>query len=415
MSDLSNIRNLPSTKKPGIQKFLTGRPSPVQQQQIAKEGQVQQQQFFTAREADQAKEQAKAKSQAATKDAPGTKAQKAMRKAADQVKFSPEMKANLKTMRREAIARRSIREGLEGKFLSFMKTEPTLEELRQAARFASASIWDIIKKSSKDEDDEEIALYLLALLMKIHSQYTFEHSERVMEWTVALAEEMGITDDQELDDIAQGAFFRDIGMLGIAINDEDEEAKNEIGGFMRQSRDALMECGNLHDIGKMRIPQSIIEKAAPLTDEEYEIIKTHPLIGVEIVKPYPSLHRSIPGIKHHHEKYNGHGYPDNLVGEDIPLAARIITVTDTFDAMTEDRPYRKALSYNDAIGELLRLAGEQFDPAMVRPFVKVLIKSGVVNPDNIDPDLGLRQVIEDARADAVTETDDYYEDPYEYS
>ncbi len=315
--------------------------------------------------------------------ATGDKTSKLIQKSSDQVSFSSDMKSHLKQLDRKGTRTIHIRDSLEGKFLSFLKKEPSLEQARLAARFASASIWDIIKKATREEDDDEIAAYLLALLMKIHSEYTFDHSERVMDWTVALAEEMGIQDEQELDDIANGAFFRDIGMMGMTMGSAGQEDRDLISGFLQINREIIRESGSLHDIGKMQIPEEIINKQAPLTDEEYEIIKTHPMIGVEIVRPYRALHRAIPGIKHHHEQFNGAGYPDGLRGEDIPLAARLITVTDTFDAMTEDRPYRKALTYADAVSELLRLSGQQFDPKVTRSFVKVLLREGDVMAEDL--------------------------------
>jgi len=315
------------------------------------------------------------------------------RTASDQVRFSPEMKGQLKEMRRQAIRMRHFRDGLESKFLSFLKSEKSQEQIKQAARFAASSIWDILKKARKEEDDDEIAAHLLAMLMKIHSSYTFEHSERVMEWTLAMAEELGIEDEDELDGLGKASFFRDIGMLGDPILKSDYDTKESISEYMRETRETLMESGTLHDIGKMRIPQEILNKVGPLSDEEYEIIKKHPLIGVEIVKPYPALHRAIPGIRHHHEKWDGSGYPDGLEEEEIPLAARIITITDTFDAMTEDRPYRKGLTYSDALNELVRLSGQQFDPNLVPVFIRTLIRKGDISVEELDLDMDVSEII----------------------
>jgi HD-GYP domain-containing protein (c-di-GMP phosphodiesterase class II) len=251
------------------------------------------------------------------------------------------------------------------------------------------------KASPEDDSDQEVATHLLAMLMKLHSSYTFEHSERVMDWTIALAQELGISDQRELDDLGKAAFFRDIGMIGQGIAYSDYSYKNQIGDFLNESVETLKECGSLHDIGKMRIPQEIINKAAPLTQAEFAIIKTHPLIGVEIIKQYPSLYRAIPGIKHHHEKWNGSGYPEGLEHEEIPLAARLIAITDSFDAMTEDRPYRKGLTYNDALNELVKYSGSQFDHKLVRAFIKTLIRSGEVNPDELELDTDLRTLVQE--------------------
>ncbi len=125
----------------------------------------------------------------------------------------------------------------------------------------------------------------------------------------------------------------------------------------------------LHDVGKVGIPESILCKPGPLTPEEYEVMKTHPLIGVQIVAPIRFLGDAVQVVRCHHERWDGRGYPDGLAGEDIPLGARIFSVCDTFDAMTSDRPYRRALPFDDAVSEIEAGAGTQFDPEVVRSFV----------------------------------------------
>jgi ribonuclease P protein subunit RPR2 len=127
----------------------------------------------------------------------------------------------------------------------------------------------------------------------------------------------------------------------------------------------------LHDVGKVGIPESILCKPGPLTDEEYEVMKTHPLIGVQIVAPIAFLGNAVEVIRCHHERWDGRGYPDGLAGEGIPLAARIFSVCDTFDAMTSDRPYRRALPFDSAVEEIDRCGGTQFDPEVVRLFVEM--------------------------------------------
>jgi HD-GYP domain-containing protein (c-di-GMP phosphodiesterase class II) len=127
----------------------------------------------------------------------------------------------------------------------------------------------------------------------------------------------------------------------------------------------------LHDVGKVGIPESILCKPGPLTPEEYEVMKTHPLIGVQIVAPIAFLNGSIEIIRCHHERWDGRGYPDGLAGEDIPVGARIFSVCDTFDAMTSDRPYRRALPFDDAVMEIERNGGTQFDPQVVTSFVEM--------------------------------------------
>ena len=125
----------------------------------------------------------------------------------------------------------------------------------------------------------------------------------------------------------------------------------------------------LHDVGKVGIPESILCKPGPLTDEEYEVMKTHPLIGAQIVSPVTFLAGAVDVIRCHHERWDGAGYPGGLRGEAIPLPARIFSVCDSFDAMTSDRPYRRALDFDAAVAEIERHAGSQFDPEVVAAFI----------------------------------------------
>jgi len=126
----------------------------------------------------------------------------------------------------------------------------------------------------------------------------------------------------------------------------------------------------LHDIGKIGVEDQILRKPDKLDDEEYNQMKQHTLMGAEIIAHIKQLHEIIPGLKYHHEKIDGKGYPEGLVEENIPLIAKIVAVADTFDAMTSDRPYRKALSTEEAFEELRRCSGTQFDKALVDAFIK---------------------------------------------
>lgn len=128
-------------------------------------------------------------------------------------------------------------------------------------------------------------------------------------------------------------------------------------------------ASKLHDIGKICIPDSILNKQGALTKEEYEIIKKHSTIASDIISPIDTSCRISPLIKSHHEWYNGHGYPLGLSGNDIPIGSRIISIADSFDAMRSDRPYRMAVTYEDSLDQIMSCSGSQFDPEYVNIFL----------------------------------------------
>jgi two-component system cell cycle response regulator len=130
--------------------------------------------------------------------------------------------------------------------------------------------------------------------------------------------------------------------------------------------------GELHDIGKTAIPDAILDKPGPLTDDEWTFMRRHTLIGERILLADPALEHVAPVARSHHERWTGGGYPDDLRGEDIPLAARIVSVCDAYEAMVADRPYRAGMPHAAAVDELLRCRGSQFDPAVVDAFVTVI-------------------------------------------
>jgi putative nucleotidyltransferase with HDIG domain len=125
----------------------------------------------------------------------------------------------------------------------------------------------------------------------------------------------------------------------------------------------------LHDIGKIGIPDGILTKPGPLSPAEWDRMRTHPLVGAHILSSIRFLREAVEVIRHHHERFDGSGYPDGLAGEEIPLAARIFAVVDAFDAMTSDRPYRRAMPPEEAIEEIVRCSGRHFDPEVVEPFL----------------------------------------------
>jgi two-component system, cell cycle response regulator len=135
-------------------------------------------------------------------------------------------------------------------------------------------------------------------------------------------------------------------------------------------------AGRLHDIGKVAVPDSVLLKPGVLTEEEWEVIRTHPVVGADVVSHIPTLRPLAPVIRAHHERWDGQGYPDHLAGETIPLGARILTVADAYQAMTMNRSYRQARAPAVALAELCHSAGAQFDPQVVEVLIRLLRQRG---------------------------------------
>ncbi len=184
----------------------------------------------------------------------------------------------------------------------------------------------------------------LAAAIDAKDHYTRGHTERVTSLSIAIAKKLSQVNSKILDE-------KFLGHLHIA--------------------------GLLHDIGKIGIPETVLNKIEPLSADDWDKIRHHPLLGAEILKPIIEMEEAILGVKYHHERYDGTGYPEGLKGRQIPFIASIIAVADAFDAMTTDRAYRKALSYEDAVQEIKSKSGAQFDPQVVNAFLE-LAKEGKI-------------------------------------
>ena len=155
---------------------------------------------------------------------------------------------------------------------------------------------------------------------------------------------------------------------------------SEIG--MRPERvGAIRYAGMLHDVGKLGVPTSVLQKRGSLTDDEYAAVQLHPMRGLDMVREIGFLDEALAGIMHHHERIDGKGYPMGLAGDEIPEFARVLGVADAFDAMTSDRSYRGARPIPEAIAELRKWAGKQFDPAFVDAFVAAIERDGWTAPE----------------------------------
>lgn len=186
-------------------------------------------------------------------------------------------------------------------------------------------------------------VFALADTIEKRDPYTGGHTKRVMDYCVAIGKELGFNKD-EIENLKLAAI--------------------------------------LHDIGKIGIRDAVLLKETHLSEEEFITIKNHTIFGAEILQHVKKLDTIIPGVKYHHERFDGTGYPEELKGDEIPLIARIIAVADTFDAMITDRPYRKGRSFEAAILELKNKAGKQFDPFVVASFIKVFEKGELRKNEN---------------------------------
>jgi HD-GYP domain-containing protein (c-di-GMP phosphodiesterase class II) len=164
--------------------------------------------------------------------------------------------------------------------------------------------------------------------------------------------------------------MKDIAEYSVEIAEKLRLPDNEI--------EDIRKAALLHDLGKISVPDHILMKADKLTEAEMDIVKRHPERGAKIIESVEPIRCAREIIRHHHECFNGKGYPDGLEGTNIPLGARIISVADAFGAMTTTRPYRKALSVDEALEELIKFSGTQFDPAIVEIFISILREKGVL-------------------------------------
>ena len=202
-----------------------------------------------------------------------------------------------------------------------------------------ASVDELEKTVQKLKEEQrsvcEMAARSILYALDCKDHYTFGHSLRVTHFALALGKEMGF-DEDTLYDLELSALF--------------------------------------HDIGKIAVPDKVLLKPSRLTDEEFLQMKLHPTKSAEILNGFKPFEKVAKYAKHHHERFDGRGYPDGLKGEEIPLFSRIILIADTFDAMTSTRPYRKGLSYDVAFSELKEFSGSQFDPDLVEVFIAAMTK-----------------------------------------
>jgi putative nucleotidyltransferase with HDIG domain len=198
-----------------------------------------------------------------------------------------------------------------------------------------------LTKYARDLEDAYVSMVkVVAAAIDARDSYTHGHSARVAQLSLLLGEQIGLP-EADLKDLEVACLF--------------------------------------HDVGKIKTPDSILLKRGKLTEAEYSEMKQHVEYGASILSWAPSLSKYIPSTRHHHEWHNGKGYPDGLVGDNIPLFAAIISIADAFDAMTSNRPYRKALFKEEALSRIARMSGTQFRPELVEIFLELMEKNHVQN------------------------------------
>lgn len=214
--------------------------------------------------------------------------------------------------------------------------------LKQITEFTNTKSRHNIEMKKKESEYQMLHMKMLrniivslTSLLEMHDEYTKHHSEQVAGIAKRIAEEMGLP---------------------------------------LEERNKIYYAGLVHDIGKTIIPANIINKKGSLTEEEYEIVKLHPSNGYNTLVKTPELKDIAELVQKHHERYDGKGYPTGSLGDETPIGARILQIADSYDAMVNDRPYRKAFSINEAILEIRRCSGAQFDPVLVEVLVKVIEK-----------------------------------------
>ena len=256
-----------------------------------------------------------------------------------------------------------------------MSNQPEGKHLSELMnRHAGHSMESLLKKAyrldSLGELSREDAVNALGLVLKMGGEFTFAHSARVLELAMDLADEVGVSDKRTRSQVQLGALLKDTGEMALML-DEAPPSKLEKMSDWLGSQD-LRQAGLLHDIGKTRIPPEILYKPGKLTEEEYEIMKLHPIIGEKMVYPIESLRHLCPVIRGHHEKWDGSGYPDGLKGEDIPYAARILAIADVFDALHAERPYKAGMPVGRVQAILREGRGSHFDPDLLDAFERVI-------------------------------------------
>lgn len=281
--------------------------------------------------------------------------------------------------------RMKIDEGIAGRVVSAGKYF-FVENIETDVRFLRPNLEEQYETKSFISVPLRVKNKVIGVLNINSSKNSKQFTQRDVELITLFADNSAITlENLELFNDLQSFYFEMIQTLASALDAKDSythDHADRAGKYAKMIAEEMNlpsmivkyieYAALLHDIGKIGISDTILLKKGKLNDDELKIIKQHPIIGYKIILPVQYLYPIAPLVLYHHERYDGTGYPEGLSGEEIPLGARIVAVIDAFDAMTSDRPYRKAPSVKVAISELKKGSGKQFDPKIVKIFLDIL-------------------------------------------
>jgi HD-GYP domain-containing protein (c-di-GMP phosphodiesterase class II) len=229
-----------------------------------------------------------------------------------------------------------------------LKTHNEIGELATNFNAMSTAIESAVEQLKKAANENHLlfinSVRMLAAAIDAKDPYTRGHSERVARYSIAIGKNLSLPEKE-----------------------------------MRNLRISAL----LHDVGKIGIDDRILRKPGALSDDEFEVMKGHPAKGAAIMSGVAQLIDIVPGMKYHHEKWGGGGYPDGIEGEEIPMQARIVAIADTFDAMTTNRPYQKAMEINYVVEKIKSFAGTRFDPKVVESFVQAVKRGDIQIEDQV--------------------------------
>lgn len=278
-----------------------------------------------------------------------------------------------------------------GKIL--LSDTPSLDEAIYAFNNAAVDKYIPLPWEAEDIKFTITTLFRQREMSRLNTQLLSDLKERNAQLTGAFADLQQARHDLER------SYIQTIESLAVALEAKDRYTSGhsqrvsrfatliaKAMGLGKEDVEVIRQVALLHDIGKIGMVDAILNKPSNLTDEERELVKSHPVVGAQILVPVKTFAKHVDGIRYHHEMYDGSGYPDGLKGKEIPLSARVVSLADAFDAMTSTRPYRVGLPLAFAMQEIQKMRGRQFCPEAVDAFLRVLEATGASTDEQPSPE-----------------------------